>query len=193
MYFDPKYLVSLEKNNPQITFLYIILLDDDKKAIAFASIQIIDFHLGEIENSLNEKFDKLKCFGRSIGIFPKLKPIKVLVCGNVFVSGEHGIFIKESQDKQKIIKDLAKAIRVHGNFAEYVPIALILLASYELNGASAMMLHVLGAALVVGRVLHVIGLTKTIGLSVQRQVGMLSTFFVILILAIENIRLFLIA
>jgi len=90
-------------------------------------------------------------------------------------------------------KDLAKAIRVHGNFSEYVPIALILLASYELNGASAMMLHVLGAALVVGRVLHVIGLTKTIGLSVQRQVGMLSTFFVILILAIENIRLFLIA
>ena len=90
-------------------------------------------------------------------------------------------------------KDLAKAIRVHGNFAEYVPIALILLASYELNGASAMMLHVLGAALVVGRVLHVIGLTKTIGLSVQRQVGMLSTFFVILVLAIENIRLFLIA
>ncbi len=90
-------------------------------------------------------------------------------------------------------KELAKAIRVHGNFAEYVPIALILLASYELNGASAMMLHVLGAALVVGRVLHVIGLTKTIGLSVQRQVGMLSTFFVILILAIENIRLFLIA
>ncbi len=90
-------------------------------------------------------------------------------------------------------KDLAKAIRVHGNFAEYVPIALILLASYELNGASAMMLHVLGAALVVGRVLHVIGLTKTIGLSIQRQVGMLSTFFVILVLAIENIRLFLIA
>ncbi len=90
-------------------------------------------------------------------------------------------------------KDLAKAIRVHGNFAEYVPIALILLASYELNGASAMMLHVLGAALVVGRVLHVIGLTKTIGLSIQRQVGMLSTFFVMLVLAIENIRLFLIA
>jgi hypothetical protein len=110
VYFDPKYLVSLEKNNPQITFLYIILLDDDKKAIAFASIQIIDFHLGEIENSLSEKFDKLKCFGRSIGLFPKLKPIKVLVCGNVFVSGEHGIFIKENVDKQKIIKDLAKAI-----------------------------------------------------------------------------------
>ena len=85
---------------------------------------------------------------------------------------------------------LAKAIRVHGNFAEYTPIALILLASYELNGGSVMMLHALGATLVVGRVLHAIGLTKTIGISIQRQVGMLSTFLVIVVLAIENIRLF---
>ena len=87
-------------------------------------------------------------------------------------------------------KDLAKAIRVHGNFSEYVPVALILFACYELNHASVIMLHALGAALVVGRALHVIGLSKTIGVSMQRQVGMLSTFFVILILAFENIRLF---
>jgi uncharacterized membrane protein YecN with MAPEG domain len=87
-------------------------------------------------------------------------------------------------------KILAQAIRVHGNFSEYVPVALILLVSYELNGGSVMVLHTLGAALVVGRVLHAIGLTKTIGISMQRQVGMLSTFFVILVLAIENIRLF---
>lgn len=88
-------------------------------------------------------------------------------------------------------KDLAKAVRVHGNFAEYVPVALLLLACYELNGASVIVLHALGAMLVAGRALHVIGLSKTIGISMQRQVGMLSTFFVILALAIENIRLFL--
>lgn len=87
-------------------------------------------------------------------------------------------------------KDLAKAIRIHGNFAEYVPVALILLACYELNNASVIMLHALGAALLAGRALHVIGLSKTIGISMQRQVGMLATFFVILILAIENIRMF---
>lgn len=87
-------------------------------------------------------------------------------------------------------KLLAKAMRVHGNFSEYVPVALILLACYELNNASTLMLHILGAALVVGRVLHVIGLSKTIGVSSQRQIGMLSTFFVILILSIENIRHF---
>ena len=110
VYFNSKYLFSLEKNNPQITFIYIVLLDADKKATAFASIQIIDFQLEGIENSLTKNFEKLKCFGRSIGVFPKLKPIKLLVCGNIFVSGEHGIFIKENQNKQQVIKDLAKAI-----------------------------------------------------------------------------------
>ena len=85
---------------------------------------------------------------------------------------------------------LAKAIRVHGNFSEYVPLAIILLGCYEINGASAMMLHAIGSILVLSRVLHVIGLNRTIGVSQQRVIGMLSTFLVILVLAIENIRLF---
>jgi uncharacterized membrane protein YecN with MAPEG domain len=87
---------------------------------------------------------------------------------------------------------LAKAIRVHGNFAEYVPLALILLGCYELNGGNSMVLHGLGATIFVGRIFHAIGLTKSTGVSLQRQIGMMSLFLVILILAIENIRLFLI-
>jgi len=110
VYFDSKYLVSLEKNNPQITFLYIVLLDDNKKAIALANLQIIDYNLKGIENSFDKNFDKLKCFGRRIGVFPRLKPIKILVCGNIFVSGEHGVFIKDNQDKKKVVKNVAKAI-----------------------------------------------------------------------------------
>jgi uncharacterized protein len=90
-------------------------------------------------------------------------------------------------------KALAKAIRIHGNFAEYAPLMLILLACYELNGASAMMLHALGSLLVVGRVSHIIGLTKTVGASIQRQFGMLSTFLVIIVLAVENIRVFMVS
>ena len=86
---------------------------------------------------------------------------------------------------------LAKAIRVHGNFAEYIPMALLLLGIYEINGASPMWLHVLGATLFLGRILHAIGLSKTTGVSKQRQIGMISLFIVLLILAVENIRLFL--
>ena len=110
LYFHPNYLYSLEKNNPQIAFTYIVLLNDEKSPIALATIQVIHFPLDKIENSLNQNFHKLKCLGRRIGIFPKLKPIQLLVCGNVFVSGEHGIFIKQNQNKQKVIKKIAKAI-----------------------------------------------------------------------------------
>jgi len=85
---------------------------------------------------------------------------------------------------------LSKAVRVHGNFAEYIPMALLMLGIYEVNGASPMMLHIFGAVLFIGRIFHAIGLSKTIGVSKQRQIGMLSVFIVILILAIENIRLF---
>jgi len=110
IYFHPYYLISLEENNPHIIFSYLVLLNKEKSPIAFASIQIIDFPLDGIESSLNKNFHQLKCFGRRLGVFPKLKPIKLLVCGNVFVSGEHGVFIKENQNKQEVIKKLAKAI-----------------------------------------------------------------------------------
>jgi predicted N-acyltransferase len=109
-YFHPDYLISLEENNPQVTFSYLVLSNKEKQPIAFASVQIIDFPLDRIESSLNKNFHQLKCFGRRLGLFPKLKPIKLLVCGNVFVSGEHGIFIKENQNKQEVIKNIAKAI-----------------------------------------------------------------------------------
>jgi len=88
-------------------------------------------------------------------------------------------------------KLLTAAIRIHGNFIEYIPLALILLGCYELNGADSLWLHILGGLLFVGRILHAIGLSKSIGISIQRQVGMLLTFLVLLILSIENIRLFL--
>jgi uncharacterized membrane protein YecN with MAPEG domain len=87
---------------------------------------------------------------------------------------------------------LIKAIRMHGNFSEYIPLALILLAGYELSGANTLWLHVLGATLLIGRILHAIGIRKSIGTSMPRFIGMISTFMVLLILAIENIRVFLI-
>jgi hypothetical protein len=54
--------------------------------------------------------------------------------------------------------DLATRIRRHANFTEAVPIALILLAAIELGGAGAGLMHGLGAALVVSRIAHPLGL-----------------------------------
>ncbi|MGB1043365.1 MAG: GNAT family N-acetyltransferase, partial [Tenacibaculum sp.] len=52
LYFSSKYLSALEKNNPQIIFSYVFLVDNDKKPIAFATIQIVDFYLDSVQNSL---------------------------------------------------------------------------------------------------------------------------------------------
>ncbi|TRX57141.1 MAPEG family protein [Thalassomonas sp. M1454] len=83
--------------------------------------------------------------------------------------------------------ELAKAIRVHANFIEYVPLSILLLAISELNGAAPWFLHAMGGLLVTCRFLHAIGLSSSIGTSWQRFVGTLGTFITLLILAIANI------
>lgn len=85
---------------------------------------------------------------------------------------------------------LIKAIRIHGNFSEYMPLALILLVGFELSGADSFWVHLFGAVLFVGRVLHAIGLTQSVGTSKSRAFGMLSMFLVLILLAIANIYAF---
>ena len=53
-----------------------------------------------------------------------------------------------------------RAARAHGNFAEYVPFALLMLALCEINGLPDWALHVLGVVLVAARVIHATGIAK---------------------------------
>ena len=106
IYFHPNFLQSVEKNHPKIIFSYIVLVDEKNKPTAFASIKIIDFYVNSIKNDL----EFLKNIGRKLHVFPDKKPLRLLICGNTFVSGEHGVFIKENQDKKAIIKELAESI-----------------------------------------------------------------------------------
>lgn len=71
-------------------------------------------------------------------------------------------------------------IRVHGNFIEYVPLALVLLLVLELNGTSAVVLNVLGGGLFVGRLLHAFGLTTSTGTTPGRFLGTVLTWLAIL-------------
>ncbi|MDP7592544.1 MAG: MAPEG family protein [Litorilituus sp.] len=87
-------------------------------------------------------------------------------------------------------KALIKAIRVHGNFSEYVPLTLILLGCYELSGADDLLVHLFGATLLLGRLLHAVGLTKSAGVSNPRFIGTLLTFITLLLLATVNVLVF---
>ena len=51
-------------------------------------------------------------------------------------------------------EELQRAIRVQGNFVEYVPLALILIGLLEMNGAPAWAVHAFGIVLAVARLSH---------------------------------------
>ena len=82
---------------------------------------------------------------------------------------------------------LAQAIRVHANATENVPLALVLLLLLELNGAATLLLHVLGNALIIARLLHAWGLSQSPGTSFGRFYGTLVTWVMIVGAALCNI------
>jgi len=80
--------------------------------------------------------------------------------------------------------ELLVASRRHGNFAEWVPLALILIAELELNGVSYLAIHGLGAALLVSRIAHFFGLKSDTIRKVNRLIGAMGTMLVTLIASV---------
>ena len=74
--------------------------------------------------------------------------------------------------------EMAGPLRAHGNNAEYVPMAMLLmwaLASVP-PAASIWLMHGVGAPLTIGRILHGIGLSQNTGPGALRVVGMILTW-----------------
>lgn len=87
--------------------------------------------------------------------------------------------IGDGEDRQ-----LLRRVRVHANFAEYVPIALILMALAESMTSPRPLLHIAGLLLVVGRVMHAYGLSQTPHILRLRVWGMLLTITAIALAAV---------
>ena len=112
-YFHPDFLNSLEKNNTHLKFFYIVLRDEFNNAIAFASLQVIDFYIDDIQHNSKSIIKTIISLGRKLKVLPREKPLRILNCGNTFVSGEHGIFIKENQNKRALLRKLAEATHIY--------------------------------------------------------------------------------
>lgn len=70
-------------------------------------------------------------------------------------------------------KGLTRAIRVHGNYVENVPFGIAILLTMALLGAATLLIHLVGIMIVIARVAHAIGLTRTAGTSPGRGAGVL--------------------
>ena len=77
-------------------------------------------------------------------------------------------------------KRLNRAIRIHGNFAEYVPLSVVLLILMEIKGAGPAVLHGTGGILLVSRLAHWAGLKRSSGPTFARRSGIVVTFLVLL-------------
>lgn len=87
------------------------------------------------------------------------------------------------------VKEVERAVRVHANAVEYVPLAVVMLALLELDGAPGPWVHAFGATLLVARVLHAIGLGRSSGRSFGRFWGTTLTIVVWIGLGIANVAL----
>lgn len=87
-------------------------------------------------------------------------------------------------------KTLALAIRAHGNTVEWALPYLLLLLIAELNRAAPLLIHFFGLVLIVGRVLHALGLSASSGASFGRFVGTGLTWLGLSLLAVYALWLF---
>lgn len=81
-------------------------------------------------------------------------------------------------------ESMLRAIRVHSNFAEYVPLTLLLICLVEITGASALFVHAMGISLVAGRVSHAIGVSQLRETYVFRVIGMVLTILTLATVAV---------
>lgn len=79
---------------------------------------------------------------------------------------------------------MQRRIRGHGNFSEYVPLFLVILAMLESAGLAPWLLHALGGTLVVARGLHGYALSYTEKWKFGRFYGALLTFVLLLVIAL---------
>ena len=113
-----------------------------------------------------------------------VSPIYAAILGFVFVAlSVHTILLRRrlkvaiGDGDQPI---LARAVRVHSNFAEYVPLSLILIYFLETQVGARLWIHVLCSALLIGRITHAFGVSQVEENYRYRVTGMALTFTVII-------------
>ena len=94
-YFSPDFLRTFETSNPKIAFKYIVIYDK-LNAVGLANIQIISLSIDAILKNIKIS----KSVKRIFRFFLCNYPLKIMFCGNVFLSGEHGIILNQDIDKK---------------------------------------------------------------------------------------------
>jgi len=80
---------------------------------------------------------------------------------------------------------MTRAIRAHANFAEHVPLALLLIAAVEMMGRAHWLVVALGVVLLVARLLSALGLGRSLAGTPPRQAGAALTLAVTIVASVS--------
>ncbi|WP_299365980.1 peptidogalycan biosysnthesis protein [Winogradskyella sp.] len=106
IYYSPEFLKAFELANTDIAFNYILILKDNE-AVAFANTQLVTIGIETITKNI-KMWPKLR---RIVNNMFCKNSIKVLFCGNVFLSGEYGTFLKDGEPKVETFIAIAKTVK----------------------------------------------------------------------------------
>jgi len=106
IYFSQSFLKAFEVSNPQIEFKYISISDSKKRIAALVLLQVISLN---VEGMLkNIKVGPL--LRKGLGLLFCNEHIKIMFCGNIFLSGEHGINSSGGISKNEIMTQIGTAL-----------------------------------------------------------------------------------
>lgn len=105
-YFSKPFLHAFEKANPLITYTYLLFSLNDKP-VALAITQAIDISL----DMASEKVPLTQQLARSIQCYLSGKKTHILVCGNIFLSGAYGLYVKTGIDKRSVYDTLSRKLK----------------------------------------------------------------------------------
>ena len=106
IYYSPEFLRAFELANTTIDFNYIFILKDNE-AVAFANTQIVTIGVETVTKNISMS-NRVRGFVNNLFCN---QYIRVLFCGNVFLSGEYGTFLKDGEPKVETFKAIAETVK----------------------------------------------------------------------------------
>ncbi len=131
-YFSKPYLIALESNNSNsLQFFYVIILKNNN-AIAIATLHVLEFDFIKYDftNNTNKLIQKISYH---LSCLLQRNYVKIMLLGNSFLSGEHGLFVKKNEDHKEVLICIANAIQTILNANSYLKkwVDIILLKDFK--------------------------------------------------------------
>ncbi len=105
-YFSKTFLAAFETSNNHISFSYL-LFSEGKKPLGLAVIQQMDVALDNAMDNLPLS-DRI---ARSVQCYLNNRKSRILVCGNIFLSGSFGVFVKDGVSKRMVYDTLSRKLK----------------------------------------------------------------------------------